>query len=80
MKLFYAPGACSLLPDIVAREAGIGLAPKEPQAARTTPGSAPRGTFRLSTLAEHVTLDLSRSRIYSPSRSASPHARRCTWH
>jgi glutathione S-transferase len=26
MKLFYAPGACSLSPDIVAREAGIDLA------------------------------------------------------
>jgi glutathione S-transferase len=25
MKLFYAPGACSLSPDIVAREAGIAL-------------------------------------------------------
>lgn len=25
MKLFYAPGACSLSPDIVAREAGIDL-------------------------------------------------------
>ena len=25
MKLFYAPGACSLSPHIVAREAGIGL-------------------------------------------------------
>jgi glutathione S-transferase len=25
MKLFYAPGVCSLSPHIVAREAGIGL-------------------------------------------------------
>jgi glutathione S-transferase len=37
-------------------------------------------SFLVTTLAEYVTLDLSRSRIYSPSRSASPHARRCRWH
>ena len=49
MKLYYAPGACSLSPHIVSREAGINLdleqvdnREKKTKTARTTGASMPR--------------------------------------
>ena len=54
MKLFYAPGACSLSPHIALHEAGLAhelvkvdLKAKKPRAATTSTPSIRRARFRL---------------------------------